>query len=119
MYTLEHFIKIFLVGGFTIAVVSYLANYFDASLAGFLVGIPVGILLIFFIIDEDRIVEYTITHTISIIILAIISILFYYLYMVRGFGKNDTILITLIIWFISIIIVWTSNIQDRIKVSRS
>ena len=43
MYTLEHFIKIFLVGGFTIAVVSYLANYFDASLAGFLVGIPVGI----------------------------------------------------------------------------
>ena len=119
MYTLEHFFKIFFIGGFTIAIVSYIANYFDASLAGLLVGIPVGILLMYFIMDQDRIIDYTITHTISIVILAMISLLFYYLYMVRGLGKNHTIIITLIIWFVSITIAWTSNIQSRIKVSRS
>ena len=72
-----HYLKSFIIGGLTFAVISYIANNINASLAGFLVGIPVGILLMYFIIEENKIISYTITHTISIIVLFVVSLLLY------------------------------------------
>lgn len=108
------YLKEFIIGGSFLATISFIANNVDAGIAGLLVSIPFGILIIYFIAEEPKIIEYTITHTISAIILSISSIAFYYFYMVKGIHKNTTIIISLFIWIIVLYLVVNSNVKKSL-----
>ena len=105
----------FIIGGIFLSAISTIANNIDPGLAGLLVGIPTGLLLMYFIIDHDKTVNYTITHTISILILAITSVFFHYLYLIKKVPKNNTIIYSVIIWVILIYLKWKSNLNQYLK----
>ena len=100
----------------SLATISLISNQLDASLAGLLIGIHIVIILISFIIDNDKSINYTVTYTISIIILAIGSLLFYYLYIVKKVPKHKTIFYSLVLWVICIIMVWKSNLAKQLRI---
>lgn len=105
----DHLIRDFILGGCIVAGVSYLANHVQSSLAGLVAGMPIGLLLIYFVSDYNESLKYTVTHTLSILVLATVTSVFYYLYVILKKGKIVTLSYSIILWFVLILLIWYYN----------
>ena len=110
----SQFLQHFLIGGLSIAISIYLLDRLDPTLSGLLIGAPIGILLSYFIQGNQKIAKYTVTHTISILILAIVTVFFYYLYMIKKRGKVKTIVYSMLFWVICVLLLWKSGLHLKI-----
>ena len=104
------FLKDFLIGGFALATISFIANNVNSALAGLIIGIPLGVSLMLFIVGHKKIIEYNATHTISLLLTFFLTVLAYYLYIFFKFSKIKTVIICLSIWIVTVLILWKSNL---------
>ena len=98
-------LKEFLIGGTTVAGISYLGNYVDPILAGLLAGIPMGLPTIYFI-QQAKAEAYIRNLSFTTVLLCITTLLYYYLFVKLNVGKNIGIVYTMSFWFISIIAIY-------------
>ena len=66
-----HLIRDFIAGGLGVVLVSYIANHVEPSLAGFVAGMPIGLCLIYFVAGYKESLNYTVAHSLSMIILCL------------------------------------------------
>jgi hypothetical protein len=101
-----HLVRDFILGGLSVAFVSYLANHVRPSLAGFVTGIPVGLLLIYFVNDYQKSLKYTSAHTMSAVVMTAVTILFYYLYVILKKDKMTTLSYSFFLWILLVSTIW-------------
>lgn len=106
-----HLVRDFIVGGTAVALVSYIANHVEPSLAGFVAGTPVGLCLIYFVAGYKESVNYTVAHTLSVTILTAVTFLFYYLYVVKRVDKTKTVVSSFVFWLIAILVLWKLQLK--------
>lgn len=108
------FMKYFISGGLGLVLSIYLIQKLDPLVSGLLIAIPFGIVLAIFINQQTKLQTYVITHTISIMILALVTLVFHYLYIIKGVNINKSILITILLWLGLIGIIWSTDLHHNI-----
>ena len=108
------FMKYFISGGIGLVLSIYLIQRLDPLVSGLLIAIPFGIVLAIFINQQTKLQTYVITHTISIMILALVTLVFHYLYIVKRVNINKSILITVLLWLGLIGIIWSTDQHHNI-----
>lgn len=98
-------IKEFLFGGIMVSSISFVSKFVDPILAGLLAGIPIGLPTIYFI-SKDKATPYITNLSLTTFILLVFTLIYYYLYTKKKWSKNITILYTMLIWFISVVIIY-------------
>ena len=96
----------FLSGGIFVAVISYIGNKVDPILAGLLSGLPIPIVTTYFISDKKA-PKYVLNLVFTGLLAQFVTILYYLLYdYKKGVSKNMGIIISMSIWFISVMIIF-------------
>ncbi len=108
------FMKYFISGGIGLVLSIYLIQRLDPLVSGLLIAIPFGIVLAIFINQQTKLQTYVITHTISIMILALVTLVFHYLYIVKRVNINKSIQITILLWLGLIGIIWSTDLHRNI-----
>ena len=106
-----HLIRDFIAGGLGVVLVSYIANHVEPSLAGFVAGMPIGLCLIYFVAGYKESLNYTVAHSLSMIILSCVTFIFYYMYVVRKANKTRTLIYSFIFWILAVLVLWRIQVK--------
>jgi uncharacterized membrane protein len=94
----KNFVIPFLIGGFTVGAVKYVTTRFNnPGLAAIFGGIPVGLLSIYFVANEQT-YPYAVNYFYVTMILGISIVAFYTLHSYTSLSKNQVLLMAVLLW---------------------